>query len=76
MVFRSCNVMSGLINLPIKDGAGMENFIILFAPEVDTYYRSGFNFAAYFNECYEKFLQFPVEQRQSKTFLQLVKKDG
>ena len=61
--------------LPIKNETEMGNFIILYTPDVDTYYDSGFNLTAYLNTCYQKFLQFPAEQRQSKTFLQLVKKE-
>lgn len=71
-VFRPQNIKN---YVPIKNDTEMDNFIILYTPDVDTYYDSGFNLTAYLNDCYQKFLKFPVEQRQSKTFLQLDKKD-
>ena len=56
--------------VPIE-GQEMKNFIILYMPDADTFYAPGFNLAAYLNGCYEEFQKIPIEDRQSKTYLQL-----
>ena len=66
-VFQAKNLQS---YLPIK-GVEMDNFIILYTPDLSTYYDPGFNLVVYLNTCYGKFLQMPVEQRQSETAFRL-----
>jgi hypothetical protein len=56
--------------LPIS-GQEMQNFIILYMPEPDTFYSGSFNLVSYINNCYEEFQKIPLEDRQSKTYLQL-----
>lgn len=57
--------------LPIS-GQEMENFIILYMPDVNTYFDPAFNLVAYLNVSFEEFNKIPVEQRQSKALTQLV----
>ena len=61
--------------LPITDTTEMDNFIILYTPDIDTYYSSGFNLTAYLNDCYQKFLDIPEADRRSPTYLRLVTKN-
>jgi len=61
--------------LPITDTTEMDNFIILYTPDIDTYYSSGFNLTAYLNDCYQKFLDIPEADRRSPTYLRLVTKE-
>jgi len=56
--------------LPIS-GQEMDNFIIMYMPDVKTYYSAEFNLVAYLNASYEEFNKIPVEQRQSKELTQL-----
>jgi len=70
-VFNAANLKK---YLPIT-GQEMDNFIILYMPDVKTYFSPAFNLVAYLNGCYEEFLKIPVEQRQSKTFTQLKGKE-
>ncbi len=71
-VFKAQNLKN---YLPIT-GQEMENFIILYTPDVKTYYSPDFILTVYLNTCYQKFLDIPVEDRQSKTYLQLVGKSN
>jgi hypothetical protein len=71
-VFKAQNLKN---YLPIT-GQEMENFIILYTPDVKTYYSPDFILTVYLNTCYQKFLEIPVEDRQSKTYLQLVGKSN
>jgi hypothetical protein len=57
--------------LPIT-GQEMENFIILYTPDINTYFAPTFNLVAYLNANYEEFNKIPVDQRQSKSLTQLV----
>ena len=57
--------------LPIS-GQEMENFIILYTPDVNTYFAPTFNLVAYLNASYEEFNKIPADQRQSKSLTQLV----
>ena len=57
--------------LPIT-GQEMENFIILYTPDINTYFAPGFNLVAYLNAQYAEFNKIPVDQRQSKSLTQLV----
>lgn len=58
--------------LPIT-GQEMDNFVILYMPDRQTYYNPAFNLVGYVNGCYEEFVKIPVEERQSKELTQLVK---
>jgi hypothetical protein len=57
--------------LPIT-GQEMENFIILYTPDINTYFDPAFNLTAYLNANYEEFNKIPADQRQSKSLTQLV----
>jgi len=57
--------------LPIT-GQEMENFIIMYTPDVNVYFAPGFNLVVYLNANYEEFNKIPIEQRQSKALTQLV----
>ena len=59
--------------LPIK-GQEMDNFIILYIPDVKTYTNIGFNLAAYLNFSYKDFMKIPQQKRRSKDFLKLTGK--
>lgn len=59
--------------LPIK-GIEMDNFIILYTPDIQTYFEPGFNLTSYLNINYKKFLELPADQRQSETAFRLVTK--
>jgi hypothetical protein len=61
--------------VPIS-GQEMDNFIILYTPDINTYTGSDFNLAAYINHCYKEFLKIPLEERQSKQFLNLKPKSN
>ena len=56
--------------VPIN-GQEMDNFIILYTPDINTYTSSDFNLTTYINNCYKEFRKIPLEKRQSKQFLQL-----
>ena len=56
--------------LPIS-GQEMQNFIILYMPDPNTFYADTFNLVSYINGCYEEFQKIPLEDRQSKTYTQL-----
>lgn len=57
--------------LPLT-GQEMANFIILYTPDINTYFGEGFNLVAYINQKYKEFMQIPADQRQSKSLTQLV----
>ncbi|HTH82505.1 MAG TPA: hypothetical protein VL490_06200 [Mucilaginibacter sp.] len=52
-------------------GTEMSNFIILYKPDIQTFYNANFNFLNYVNASYKKFLEIPEEKRKSKAFLSL-----
>ena len=52
--------------LPIS-GQELTNFVILYMPDVNTFYDKNFNITEYISSCYRKFMRMPVERRQSKT---------
>ena len=56
--------------LPLT-GQEMQNFIILYLPDANTFYASNFNLISYLNTNYQEFMKIPIEDRQSKTYLQL-----
>lgn len=55
--------------LPIK-GQEMQNFIILYTPDVKAYAQID-NLVSYLNTCYKEFITIPLAQRQSKAYLEL-----
>jgi hypothetical protein len=59
--------------VPLKDQE-MQNFIIMYTPDIDTYTSPDFNLTVYLNNSYHDFMQIPVEKRQSKDFLTLTGK--
>lgn len=69
-VFQAKNLKSFV---PLN-GVEMDNFIILYTPDVATYYEPGFNLTAYLNASYQKFMELPADQRQSETAFRLVTK--
>jgi hypothetical protein len=56
--------------LPLK-GQELDNFIILYTPDVKTYVGSNFNFLLYLTASYKKFQTLPIAERQSSTYLRL-----
>jgi hypothetical protein len=52
--------------LPIT-GQELTNFVILYMPDINTFYDKNFNISEYISACYRKFMQMPIEKRQSKT---------
>nr|WP_294794654.1 hypothetical protein [uncultured Mucilaginibacter sp.] len=52
--------------LPIT-GQELSNFIFLYKPDANTFYDKNFNISEYISACYRKFMQMPIEKRQSKT---------
>ncbi len=56
----------GLKNyLPVR-GQEMDNFIVLYTPDVPTFTRHDFNLALYINDRYKEFQKIPEEKRKSK----------
>jgi hypothetical protein len=58
--------------IPIT-GQEMDNFIILYTPDINTYTSGDFNLTIYIDKCYQEFLAIPKEKRQSKELTQLNK---
>ena len=56
--------------VPIR-GQEMQNFIILYTPDVKTYCSSKFNLTDYLSDSYKEFLKIPSDKRQSEGFLKL-----
>lgn len=56
--------------VPIS-GQEMTNFIILYTPDLKTFGDKGFNFLAYVADCYKRFKNIPLNQRQSPDFTKL-----
>lgn len=50
--------------VPLK-GQDMENFILLYIPDVKTYHSKDFNLLSYLNESYQKWLKLSDEERKS-----------
>ena len=59
--------------VPIK-GQELQNFIILYTPDIKTYNSSGFNLILYLSSSYKEFCKIPVEKRQSADFLKITSK--
>jgi len=59
--------------VPIS-GQELQNFIILYTPDLKTYNSSGFNLIQYLSTSYKAFCKIPVEKRQSADFLKLSNK--
>lgn len=56
--------------IPIT-GQELNNFRILYTPDIKTYTSSEFNMSLYIDSCYKEFSKYPAEQRQSPTYFQL-----
>ena len=54
-------------------GQEMDNFIILYTPDINTFTGSDFNLTVYIDTCYQEFLKIPKEKRQSKQLTELKK---
>ncbi len=63
----------GLKNYIPITGQEMDNFIILYTPDINTYTASDFNLTIYIDKCYQEFLTIPKERRQSKQLTELNK---
>jgi hypothetical protein len=58
--------------LPIT-GQEMDNFIIIYTPDINTYTDADFNLTIYIDKSYRDFLTIPKERRQSKQLTELNK---
>jgi len=67
---RVFNADSLKIFLPIT-GQEMENFIILYTPDVKTYFSFDFSLPSYLSRCYREFMMIPEEERKSRSLTQL-----
>lgn len=56
--------------LPIK-GQELDNFIILYKPDIETFNAPEFNLTSYLDSSYKEFLKIPLEKRQSKQLTEL-----
>jgi hypothetical protein len=56
--------------LPIS-GQELTNFVILYMPDVNTFYDKNFNITEYINISYKKFMQIPADKRRSKELVAL-----
>jgi hypothetical protein len=66
----------GLKNyVPIR-GQEMENFIVLYTPNVPTFTSHEFNLTLYINDCYKEFLKIPEEKRKSKDLVAITAKSN
>ena len=59
--------------VPLK-GQEMQNFIIMYTPDIATYTSPDFNLTVYLNSSYHDFMTIPAEKRQAKDFLNLTGK--
>lgn len=59
--------------LPIT-GQEMQNFIILYMPDVATYFGDGFSLTTYLSDSYKDFMKIPPDERRSKKLTQLTDK--
>ncbi len=71
-IFTSANLQK---YLPIK-GQEMQNFIILYRPDIETYRSPDFILTLYLNTSYEKFLKIPADQRASKELTDIWHQDA
>jgi hypothetical protein len=55
--------------VPLKD-KDMDNFIVLYMPDVKTYNRKDFNLLSYLNDCYQKWLKLSDDERKSAQIFQ------
>jgi len=67
------NVFSaeGLKNYLDLKGQEMNNYIILYTPDIPTYTSPSFNVAYYIDSCYQEFKKIPADRRASKELTQL-----
>jgi hypothetical protein len=45
-------------------GQKLENFLLLYTPDIKVYFRADFNLTVYLNDCYQKYLKLPEDKRQ------------
>jgi len=50
--------------VPLK-GVDMENFLLLYTPDVKAYKAKDFNLLSYLNTCYKAWLQLPLDKRSA-----------
>ena len=51
--------------VPLK-GKDMDDFLVLYTPGIDVYFRYDFNLLSYLNDCYQKYLKLPEDKRHPK----------
>ncbi|MFD0751367.1 hypothetical protein ACFQZS_14550 [Mucilaginibacter calamicampi] len=56
--------------LPFQ-GQELKNFVILYMPDVNTFYDKNFNITEYISVSYRKFMEIPEEKRRSKELVEL-----
>jgi hypothetical protein len=56
-------------------GQEMENFIIMYMPDVKTFYSGYFNLVVYLTDSYKDFMKIPLQDRRSKSLTQLTGKE-
>ena len=55
-------------------GQEMDNFIMLYTPNISTYTSSDFNLTIYIDTCYKEFMKISIDDRKSKQLTDLYKK--
>jgi hypothetical protein len=55
--------------VPLK-GKDMDNFIVLYMPDVKTYNSKDFNLLSYLNDCYQKWLKLSDDERKASQIFQ------
>lgn len=56
--------------LPL-DGQELQNFIILYRPDLETFRSPDFNYTLYLNQSYREFLKTPADKRKSKELTEI-----
>jgi len=57
------------------EGQEMDNFIVLYRPNIEEFKSPEFNLTLYLNACYKKFMQLPADKRRSKHLTDIVPQD-
>ena len=53
------------------EGQELKNFVILYRPDVNTFFDKNFNITDYISASYRTFMQIPEEKRRSKELVEL-----
>jgi hypothetical protein len=53
------------------DGQELDNFIILYRPDMETFRSPEFNFTMYLSQCYKEFMKTPADRRKSKELTEI-----